>query len=226
MATWPIVKAPDKGENVRTVQYLLDASGASIAVDGIFGPNTTAAVKSFQTAHGLTADGIVGNQTWPKLVVTVKSGSSGPAVKAVQSQVDARLPNHLAIDGAFGPQTTDAVEGFQQPIGLTVDGIVGQQTWNRLVNGYLGAKSGESAAKRVFDAWQDDDQARAAKWATATALSELFAIAPHPATGPTMQGAAGSWFATWTGPDLGELTIQGNNNTGAPYYYATSAKVS
>jgi Putative peptidoglycan binding domain len=226
MATWPIVKSPDQGENVRTVQYLLDASGSSIAVDGSFGPNTTAAVKSFQTAHGLTADGIVGNQTWPKLVVTVQSGSNGPAVKAVQSQVDARLPKHLAIDGAFGSQTKEAVTGFQGPIGLTADGIVGQQTWNRLVNGYLGAKNGESAAKKVFDAWQDGDQPRAAKWATHDAVLELFAITPHPATGPTMQGAAGSWFATWIGPALGELTIQGNNNTGAPYYYATSAKVS
>ena len=225
MATWPIVKAPAKGENVRTVQYLLDAPGTSVAVDGIFGPKTTAAVKSFQKAHGLTADGIVGNQTWPKLAVTVQSGSNGPAVKAVQSQVDARLPKYLAIDGAFGPLTTDAVTGFQGPIGLTADGIVGPQTWNRLVNGYLGAKNGQSAAKKVFDAWQAGNQALAAKWATAHALTQLFAITPHPATGPTMEGAAGSWFATWTGAALGELTIQGNNNTGAPYYYATSVKL-
>ena len=226
MATWPIVKSPDSGENVKTVQYLLNASGASLTVDGAFGPQTTAAVKTFQQAHGIGADGIVGNQTWPKLVKTVKSGSTGSAVKAVQSQVDARLPNYLTIDGAFGPQTSDAVEGFQQPIGLTVDGIVGQQTWNRLVSGYLGAKDGKAAAKHVFSAWQAGNQALAAKWATANALSDLFAITPHPATGPEMDAGAGSWFATWTGPALGELVIQGNNNTGAPFYFATSARLS
>ena len=225
MASWPIVKSPQTGETVRTVQYLLDASGATLAVDGIFGSKTTAAVKKFQQANGLTADGVVGSQTWPKLVVTVQAGSTGPAVRAVQSQVDARLPKHLAVDGSFGAQTTAAVEGFQQPTGAQVDGIVGKQTWQLLVDGYLGAKNGEAAAKKVYDAWQAGNEALAAKWATAHALTELFAIAPHPATGPQMHGAAGSWYATWTGPALGELTIQGNNNAGAPYYYATAAKL-
>jgi hypothetical protein len=41
-----------------------------------------------------------------------------------------------------------------------------------------------------------------------------------------MGAGAGSWFATWTGPALGELVIQGNNNTGAPFYFATSARLS
>ena len=41
-----------------------DAGGA----DGIFGANTAAAVKRFQAAHGLAADGIVGRDTWHALL--------------------------------------------------------------------------------------------------------------------------------------------------------------
>jgi peptidoglycan hydrolase-like protein with peptidoglycan-binding domain len=37
-------------------------------VDGIIGKNTIAAVKAFQTAHSLTADGIVGAKTWAALL--------------------------------------------------------------------------------------------------------------------------------------------------------------
>jgi peptidoglycan hydrolase-like protein with peptidoglycan-binding domain len=39
-----------------------------ISADGVFGPQTAAAVKKFQAANGLKADGIVGPQTWAKLV--------------------------------------------------------------------------------------------------------------------------------------------------------------
>jgi hypothetical protein len=57
------------GQEVRAVQRLLkDKFGYNINVDGIFGPDTTNAVKQFQTAKGLTSDGIVGPKTWQKLI--------------------------------------------------------------------------------------------------------------------------------------------------------------
>jgi peptidoglycan hydrolase-like protein with peptidoglycan-binding domain len=42
--------------------------GRGLAVDGIFGPRTATAVRSFQQALGITVDGIVGPQTWRALV--------------------------------------------------------------------------------------------------------------------------------------------------------------
>ncbi len=35
-------------------------------------------------------------------------------------------------DGDFGPVTRDAVKAFQTKNGLTVDGLVGEETWNQL----------------------------------------------------------------------------------------------
>jgi peptidoglycan hydrolase-like protein with peptidoglycan-binding domain len=40
---------------------------AKIAVDGMFGSNTTARVKQFQSDFDLSADGIVGDHTWTVL---------------------------------------------------------------------------------------------------------------------------------------------------------------
>lgn len=56
------------GEDVKTVQGLLNARGAHLAIDGAFGPVTTSAVTGFQTSSGLSADGKVGPVTWAKLL--------------------------------------------------------------------------------------------------------------------------------------------------------------
>lgn len=64
----PTLKNGSTGEAVKTLQARLNELGYSCGiVDGVFGAKTVAAVKSFQTANGLTADGIVGTQTWAAL---------------------------------------------------------------------------------------------------------------------------------------------------------------
>jgi peptidoglycan hydrolase-like protein with peptidoglycan-binding domain len=44
---------------VRSLQYLLNARGARLAIDGQFGPKTKAAVIGFQRSHGIAASGVV-----------------------------------------------------------------------------------------------------------------------------------------------------------------------
>jgi peptidoglycan hydrolase-like protein with peptidoglycan-binding domain len=137
---WPLVKRGDEHFPVRSLQDLLRARGHPVAVDGIFGPKTEAAVKKVQQAAGLAADGKVGKLTWPKLIVQVKKGDTGDAVRGVQEVIQFHdqsdnPPNH--VDGIFGPKTDQWVRGFQDAVGTTVDGIVGPITWRAMVSGML-----------------------------------------------------------------------------------------
>ena len=139
---FPLVKRPTNIFPVRPLQQLLRARGQTVAVDGSFGPQTEAAVRAFQGSRGLAADGIVGPQTWSRLVVQVKKGSTGDAVRGVKEvmkfhdQSDGEgPPTH--VDGSFGPRTDQFVRGFQTAVGTPSDGIVGPITWRALVSGML-----------------------------------------------------------------------------------------
>jgi peptidoglycan hydrolase-like protein with peptidoglycan-binding domain len=142
---WPVLK---EGHNslwphvtIRSLQYLLKAHGARLVVDGSFGAKTRAAVIAFQHSHHLPANGVVRAGTWKALVVAVRRGSSGPAVRAVQDQINFRNNSGghtLTVDGVFGRKTEAAVRAFQRAVsaqvpGLMVDGVVGKQTWQALV---------------------------------------------------------------------------------------------
>ena len=145
LSPWPVVQNGSQGHPIRTLQFLLRAHGHNLTVDGMFGPATEAAVKAFQTSKGMTADGIMNSPTWSTLIIQVKKGSSGDAVRGVQEEFQFRAgePGQgLKVDGVFGPQTDSTVRGFQHALSLdipsvVVDGIVGPVTWQALVSGML-----------------------------------------------------------------------------------------
>lgn len=148
VGTWPVVRqgASNSAVTVRSLQYLLNAHGAGLTVDGIFGARTNSAVRNYQAGHGLVVDGIVGPQTWSSVLVTVRRGSAGPAVKAFQDQMNARNiaaggTAYLAVDGIFGAKTEAAVYYIQNRLadywGIAVDGIVGPQTWQPVISNVL-----------------------------------------------------------------------------------------
>lgn len=226
--TWPLEQEGSKGEDVKSVQYLVTAHGHPTGVDGIFGSLTKAAVKAFQSSRGLNADGIVGPQTWPQLIIQVQQGSTGDAVRAVQSQIHSRGDGAvIAIDGIFGPATTDAVRAFQTLLGLSADAIVGPQTWNHLVNGYLAAPDSQTAAKEVFSAWEVGNPAQAGKNATPAAVNAIFAESFSPGAGWSFegcQGAAGHTFCSWKRSNGHELSIGVINAVEGPYYVADQAQ--
>jgi hypothetical protein len=63
----PVIRRGDSGAAIEVLQNLLIGHGYAIDADGEFGPATDKAVKAFQNAAGLEADGIVGPYTWDKL---------------------------------------------------------------------------------------------------------------------------------------------------------------
>ena len=131
----------------------------SVAVDGIFGSGTAAAVRAFQRRYGLTVDGVVGHTTWEQLYdefrsiqsdngrpnaypgTPLRKGASGQNVRLVQFWLKiARTVysslNNVTVDGRFGASTEAAVQKFQSYFGLTSDGVVGRTTWNKLYEVY------------------------------------------------------------------------------------------
>jgi hypothetical protein len=129
----PVLRNGSSGTAVRTLQYMLRASGRSVTPDGSFGPATDSAVRSYQSAHGLSVDGVVGDTTWFSLLPVLRQGASGEAVKGLQRElVDAGYS--LTVDGSFGPTTYSAVRAYQSKTGLVVDGVVGNNTWGSLVD--------------------------------------------------------------------------------------------
>jgi len=131
---WPAVHKGDTGLRVNAIQMLLIQRHVELTVDGKFGPQTEAAVKSFQARHGISPSGKVGAKTWEALIVPLWKGRTGAAVSAVEIQLKYQygFPS-LSVDGTFGPKVEAAVKAFQKRYGLTPSGIVGERTWNALV---------------------------------------------------------------------------------------------
>lgn len=139
------LKLGSRGDAVKALQAALNTHGYRLVVDGVFGPATDTAVRSFQRAHGLVVDGVVGPKTQaalsqapapapapaPAQQPTIKRGSKGAAVILLQKALNAR-GYHLSVDGDFGWRTDNAVKLFQKAHRLSVDGIVGPNTWRAL----------------------------------------------------------------------------------------------
>ena len=161
----------DEGENVYILQaYLFELGYYTGRIDGRFSAETTEAVKAFQRANGLTADGIAGKGTQSKLT----SGSAIPAGNANENGQESGTPpqtselttlrrgdksaqvmvmqqylmelGYLSTqpDGQFGAGTERAVKLFQEANGLTADGVAGKGTLSILYSGSAVAYGGSS----------------------------------------------------------------------------------
>ena len=58
-----VLRPGDRGDDVKALQRLLIAAGATVTADGSYGPATEAAVRAYQTARGLDVDGVAGPAT-------------------------------------------------------------------------------------------------------------------------------------------------------------------
>ena len=138
------------------LQRRLKALGyLSGSADGYFGSNTYRAVRNFQSRNGLSVTGVADSGTQQLLYSSSArpasgssssgSGSStgyrllywgcrGDAVKRLQQAlIDAGYKSYVrSADGIYGQWTYDAVRAYQKDVGLSVDGIAGRNTQNKL----------------------------------------------------------------------------------------------
>ena len=176
------IRQGDSGTAVFTLQRQLNRITKDypflglLTVDGVFGAKMAATVRAFQRQFNLTADGVVGRQTWYKIsyiYVSVKdlaeltsegevssgtlsdgtwggtvlrTGSTGSAVEQLQfwlntlAQYESSIPS-LTVDGVYGTGTANTVRAFQRKYGLTVDGVVGRDTWTALYDQFRSIQS-------------------------------------------------------------------------------------
>lgn len=92
----------------------------------------TSYVKAVQSAIGALADGAAGPRTLAACP-TLRQGSTHKAVKPVQHRLNYIGHSCGTADGIFGVKTAAAVKEFQKAGGLTVDGIIGRNTWKKLL---------------------------------------------------------------------------------------------
>lgn len=111
-------------------------------IDGIATSALAEAIKQFQEANYLTADGQVGPSTYDILMSDIPDGatdalplklkSRGPRVLYFQYALRISCINPNGTDGVFGAGTESAVKRYQTKVGITSDGIVGSATWDRM----------------------------------------------------------------------------------------------
>lgn len=90
----------DSGAGVKALQEQLNQNGASLDVDGVFGPQTEAAVRDLQANNGITVDGKVGPET--KGVLEQIAGTLKDSFKGLSGYVSANPSTGAAVSGSSG----------------------------------------------------------------------------------------------------------------------------
>ena len=129
--------------------------------DGIYGPETTQAVKAFQHDYNLPVTGEIDSATWDRLIevyldynkdaiflevfpanFVLDPGSEGPIVYIIQTIINTlslRFDNIIPVkvNGVYNKETQNAVNSFKKISG-TDNGIEGvdTDTWNKMASGF------------------------------------------------------------------------------------------
>lgn len=162
-----VLQLGDSGNDVRNMQYYIAYLSQYyntiplIAIDGVYGESTQAAVRDVQNTFGLPADGIMGATTWNQLYraylgivntipvefvegsaipfggIPLRIGADSESVRLLQEYLNVIADAYPEIPttnptGYFGPRTQEAVIAFQTQFGLPATGVVNAITWTEI----------------------------------------------------------------------------------------------
>lgn len=142
-ATVESTETADNGDSIKAMQEWLNANyKTGLSVDGGYGPLTrAAAVCAWQTEAnaqlnaGLAVDGVFGAKSKKAAKkCSVAYGASGSFTRLVQGLLYCHGYDPNGFDGTFGTGTKAAVRTFQNAKSLSVDGVVGANTWAKLLS--------------------------------------------------------------------------------------------
>lgn len=126
-----------KGKVAEVQKILNERYGLNIGVDNIYGNETKRAlVKGLQTelnkqyGRRLSVDGIFGTNTY-NACINVREGAKGNITWLIQAMLVCHSFD-ISVDGIFGNATKNAIKELQKRNGLSVDGICGKNTFNKL----------------------------------------------------------------------------------------------
>ncbi|MCW4601030.1 peptidoglycan-binding protein [Janibacter hoylei] len=141
--SYPTLREGASGPDVQLAQKVI-----GVSADGVFGPATREALKTWQSKNGIKVTGILDQATWdqmvklgkipprggddaggaltPYLKTKIRLGSTGDAVKALQKELK------ISADGVFGSGTEKAVKAYQKSKELDQNGIVSPNVWRAL----------------------------------------------------------------------------------------------
>ena len=166
-----VLEVGSSGNAVLNLQYFISYLSQfydtipAVAIDGIYGETTRAAVEAVQRTFGLPADGIVGERTWYELYrayvgivntipleyvegftvpyggVPLRIGADSDSVLLLQEYLNYIARTYTEIPqinptGYFGPRTQEAVLAFQNLFGITPTGVVSATTWTAITELY------------------------------------------------------------------------------------------
>ncbi len=141
-----------------------DPTHLRIVPDGIYGPETTAAVSTFQRKHGLPVTGVTDQATWeavvgvytPALVridaaqpvdvilnpgQVIRRGESNPHLYLAQAMLTVLADIYKSVaepthSGILDEPTADSLSSFQILCGLPMTGTLDKHTWKHLALHY------------------------------------------------------------------------------------------
>jgi peptidoglycan hydrolase-like protein with peptidoglycan-binding domain len=145
----------DQDQVRQAQQRLKDLGFYEGSIDGIYGPETEAALREYQARQGLQVSGALTKETHQALMQSKQQGPQ-QAEKAMDQNLIRQAQERLkedgfytgAIDGDYGPETEEALREYQKAKGLQVTGSLNQETRQTLLQSGQQQKGQQSKGKQ------------------------------------------------------------------------------